>query len=134
MQTEADKPQPKPKKEDSAITDYEREQLRDLLQHPGWQVYQKINAGFVAAVRAGTEIMSLEDPLGNKEKLANMWAYFKMILMFNSQIENGVKRELEWLTSSENKRTPEQEKERLRHWYATGQIGAPPDDWEPRKH
>lgn len=124
-----------PKKEDSEITDYEREQLKELIQHPGWPVYEKIVDGFLAAVKAGTEVNSLNDPLTNKDQLANMWAYYKMMVMIKHQTKAGIQRELDWLISKgANQRTPEEESERRRIWFGLGQIGEPPENWEPSKH
>jgi hypothetical protein len=124
----------KPSKANSTITDYEREQLRDLQGHPGWGVFMKIMDGYIAAVKAGTEAVSLQDPLDNEKRIASMWAYFGMAVRFRVQVTQGVKREIEWLSNPADKRTPEDEADRLRHWYASGEIGAPPDNWEPRKH
>jgi hypothetical protein len=131
MQTteKGDRPQPK-----SDLTDYEREQLRDLTGHPGWPIVLKIMDGYIEAIKAGTQAVSLNDPLANADRIAQMWAYYGMTVRVALQLQQGVKREIEWLSKPENMRTPEQEAERLRQWYAVGEIGAPPNNWEPRKH
>lgn len=61
-----------------AIGPYEAEWLRRLRNDPGYQILLKVLDNIVAGYEAGATQASQADPLGNREAVANAWAYVTM--------------------------------------------------------
>jgi hypothetical protein len=62
-----------------AITDDDREHLRRLKFEPGWPVLLKLVDSEIAKQDDFAKAMSMEDPLGNRDKVAEQWAYVAML-------------------------------------------------------
>jgi hypothetical protein len=60
---------------DRELTDAERLDLRQMYHHPGWRVMQRLQQRTLRAREKTVMILSQEDPLGNRDKIAESWAY-----------------------------------------------------------
>lgn len=61
-----------------ALTDDDREHLRRLKYEPGFPILLSLLDEEIAAQRKMLESASMEDPLGNRDKIAEGWAYIAM--------------------------------------------------------
>ncbi len=76
------------------ITDDDRIWLKRLTHEPGWIVFLNLmERGIQRRVRMATQLSAI-DPLGNKEKIADAWAYVSVMKAVSSdtilQLENEI--------------------------------------------
>lgn len=62
-----------------ALDDDDREHLRRMSLEPGWRVLQRLGEQEIQREEELARGLSLQDPLGNREQLANAWAYVAML-------------------------------------------------------
>jgi hypothetical protein len=60
------------------LTDVDREHLRRLLFEPGWRVVLRVLDRLIARQETAMRLLSEDDPLGNRDGLAQGWAYVAM--------------------------------------------------------
>ena len=72
-------PEPSDRKDRSPITDDDREHLRRLKFEPGWPVLLKLVDIEIGKQDDFAKALSMENPLGNKDKVAEQWAYVAML-------------------------------------------------------
>jgi hypothetical protein len=58
-----------------SLTDDDREWLRRLQHDPGFQVLLRLLNSAITSREESAKVLSSTDPLGNKEKIVNEWAY-----------------------------------------------------------
>ena len=61
-----------------AIDNDDREHLRRLKLEPGWGVMLRILDNDIQHEENAAKVLSTIDPLGNREQVANAWAYIAM--------------------------------------------------------
>ena len=81
-----------------AISREDRIALREMRQGAGWPVLQRILQKIVYSEEQMTITISQEDPLGNKEEIANHWAYValfkRMLAKMNFAVELELKKDV----------------------------------------
>lgn len=78
-----------------AIDDDDREHLRRLMLEPGWNVMLRLLDNDMVHQENLAKALSTNDPLGNREAVANAWAYIamlrrgrdRMIMLIDEQIQ-----------------------------------------------
>lgn len=66
------------------LTESEREDLARLLAEPGWRVLERLRKRALRTMERNAMLVSEIDPLGNKEKIVNGWAY---LMAFRQAVE-----------------------------------------------
>jgi hypothetical protein len=61
------------------ITDDDREHLRRLILEPGWRVMIGLLDNEITHQEDTAKAASMNDPLGNRDQVANYWAYVAML-------------------------------------------------------
>lgn len=116
-----------PQQFNSPISESEREDLQHLLQANGFIVLAKIMESYLQAIREGATMASEHDPLGNREKLINDWAYVAAAKRFRDSLMQGVAFELSLLRKDkENSEMTDEEVKRRRKWSMLGMLGPIP--------
>jgi hypothetical protein len=62
-----------------AITDDDREHLRRMKFEPGWPVLLKLVDREIEKQDDFAQELSMDNPLGNRDKVAEQWAYVAML-------------------------------------------------------
>ena len=65
------------------LTDEDRTWLRRLIHEPGFGIFLRLFNSAIANREKGVTLLSSQDPLSNKEKIVNEWAYvscFKTVM------------------------------------------------------
>ena len=86
------------------LDDDDREALQTMLRQPGYKVLLKIIDGYVGAMKDGAQVVSLQEPLANGEKIGRAWAYALIAQNLRLSLENGVALELEMLKKHKNEK------------------------------
>ena len=115
---------------ESPLSDAEREHLRQMMTSPGWKVINRLMNDYIGAMTDGATAMSKLAPLGNRDAIANRWAYITMAEQFRDQVLRGVAFELGLLEKATPQQLPEAEILRRRAWITLGMIGPVPDDFK----
>lgn len=61
------------------LDDADRKALYRLTHEPGWEVLTRIRKRTCAAAEKAATLLSQDNPLGNKEAIANGWAYLSVM-------------------------------------------------------
>jgi hypothetical protein len=62
-----------------AMDDGDREHLRRLRTEPGWPLFLRLLDRDIQSQEESIRNMSMQDPLGNRDKVAEGWAYIAMM-------------------------------------------------------
>jgi hypothetical protein len=79
------------------ITDDDREDLRRLTFEPGYRVLFRLIDKYVQAKETIARRASETDPLGNRDQIANLWAYVGVSKRFRKDVLTMVQDELRTL-------------------------------------
>jgi hypothetical protein len=78
----------------AGITDDDRIWLKRLTHEPGWLIYLNlIERSIQRRTRMATQLSSI-DPLGNKEKIADAWAYVSVMRAVSSDTISELENEI----------------------------------------
>jgi len=64
---------------DTPLTDDDREHLRRLKFEPGWAVLLRLIDKQIKTQEDGAKLLSMGDPLGNRDQVSQLWAYVAML-------------------------------------------------------
>jgi hypothetical protein len=76
------------------IGDYERAWLKRLQNEPGYLIIFKMLNNIVQRFENSARLLSTADPLGNKDAVANAWAYAGVAKAIKEQLEREVAMEV----------------------------------------
>lgn len=118
---------------ESPLTDVERGHIKTMMTQPGWKVVNRIMEDYIGAMTDNAIGISRQNPLGNKDAIADRWAYIAMAEQFRAQVLRGIAFELGLLKKDGAEQLPEEEIRRRRAWHTLGMIGPVPDDFKYKR-
>lgn len=77
-----------------AIGEYEREWLKRLKNEPGYQILLQLLEKIVLRWEDHARLLSQSDPLGNKEAVANAWAYASIAKICSKTLQSDIEAEI----------------------------------------
>ena len=86
-----------PAPQSSELTEDEREHLRRMTLEPGWAVLQRMMKMQVARLEKSMMQQCADDPLGNRDKIAEGWAYVAAVRKASGDILGQVSAEIRML-------------------------------------
>ena len=79
----------------SLLDDDDREHLRRLIQEPGWAVTMRLLDAEIERLEDVAKAVSMNDPLGDRDIVANQWAYVAMLRRSKNLMIALVEREIQ---------------------------------------
>lgn len=83
------------KANDAELTDEDRVWLRRAIHEPGFGIFLRLLNSAIANREKGVTLLSSQDPLSNKERIANEWAYVACFKSVMRDIQQLVQDQLE---------------------------------------
>lgn len=77
-----------------AIGQYERDWLKHLQNEPGYRILLKLLENIVLRYEDRARLLSQSDPLGNKEAVANSWAYAAIAKIVSKTLQDEIEAEI----------------------------------------
>jgi hypothetical protein len=87
--------------EDHKLTDADRQDLRELRQHPGWTVFVRLTKRAMAIHQKTAIVVSKSAPLANADKIAQEWGAVWAFERACGELTNLVEAELLELAQNE---------------------------------
>lgn len=85
------------------LTNDDREHLRRLKYDAGWIVLLRLLEQSIKSEEAGAAALSLHDPLGNKDAVAEAWAYVSMMKVVRAKLLVNIDTEVRKLEESQER-------------------------------
>ena len=82
------------------LDDDDREHLRRMVLEPGWAVMNRLLDAEFQRYEDGAKAISMADPLGRREEVANQWAYVAMLRRAKNLIAVLVDQEIQKLAKT----------------------------------
>jgi hypothetical protein len=76
------------------LDDDDREHLRRLTLEPGWPILLRLLDRSIERLKTAAEQSSLDNPLGNRDAVAQGWAYVSMMKNARASVESMAKNEV----------------------------------------
>ena len=65
--------------------------IDQMMRLPGWPALLKVMDGYIGAMTMGAVNVSMQEPLGNADRIAKAWAYALIAKETRRCLENGAK-------------------------------------------